>query len=248
VRYRTARSWYSLAALTVAGLLVWPAAAEAQRGRGQPALNELTVFGGVSLLNPETTDPDRPVLRWQTGGPESGLVPAPYHLSTRLDGSAEFGVRFSRYVSPGLSVGGDFSVAPSHDLTIRTGFGCPPGRFCILDTEPNPDLVIPEYRYDERVVAYHYGGQVGLDLTRGPIRPSVIAGIGGVTYDTGRGSRRHHGRPLRERSVRARRARARGAGRALVATWLATTRAISATVAAFSRSGTESVVPNRLAT
>jgi len=35
-----------------------------------------------------------------------------------------------------------------------------------------------------RAVAYHYGANVGIDLTRGTLRPSVVAGLGAVTYDS----------------------------------------------------------------
>ena len=48
-----------------------------------------------------------------------------------------------------------------------------------------PERLVPERLVTERVVAYHYGGGLGVDLTRTPVRPTLIAGIGGVTYDAG---------------------------------------------------------------
>jgi hypothetical protein len=165
-------------------LLTWPAAAEAQRGRGQPTPNDLTVFAGVSLATPESNDPDRsPIL----GRPGFGFVPGPFLKFASLDGSAEFGVRYSRRLADRLSFGGDFSIAPTHELIETTGFGCPPARFCIADLEP--EIFAPEIERKARVVAYHYGGNVGIDLTEGTLRPEVIAGVGGVTYDVDR--RRH---------------------------------------------------------
>jgi hypothetical protein len=141
----------------------------------------LTVFAGVSLANPESTDPDRPVI---LGAPIFGpdLVPGPFLKSVSLDGSAEFGVRYARRLTETLSVGGDFSIAPSHQLTETTGFGCAPGVFCIADA--GPLIFVPEIQRVARVVAYHYGANIGIDLTQGTLRPSVIAGVGGVTYDS----------------------------------------------------------------
>jgi len=149
-----------------------PGTAAAQ---GPVGPNELTVFGGVSLANPRTDDPDRPIVLDRA---DARLVPAPYLQSASLGGSAEFGARYDRYLTDVISVGGDFSIAPSHRYTERIGFGCPDGRLCIL---------APERQIETTVVAYHYGGNVGFDLARGALRPSIVAGIGGVTYDGDRG-------------------------------------------------------------
>jgi len=94
--------------------------------------NELTVFGGVSLANPRTDDPDRPLT---PGRADVRLVPAPYLQSASLGGSAEFGARYDRYVTDTVSIGGDFSIAPTHRYTERIGFGCPEDRLCILAPE-----------------------------------------------------------------------------------------------------------------
>ena len=142
-------------------LLVWPTIAAAQTTTGP---NELTVFVGVSFASPESTDPDRPVILG--GGFGSGFVPGPFLQSVSLDGSAEFGTRYARYLTDTISVGGDFSIAPSHQLTETTGFGCAPGRFCIAGAEPL--IFAPEVKRVARAVAYHYGANVGMDLTQEP--------------------------------------------------------------------------------
>ena len=163
--------------ILAAVILAWPVTGAAQSAAG---LNELTVFAGVSFASPESTDPDRPVILG--GGLGSGFVPGPFLQSVSLDGSAEFGTRYARYLTDTISVGGDFSIAPSHQLTETTGFGCAPGRFCIAGAEPL--IFAPEVKRVVRVVAYHYGANVGMDLTQGTLRPSVVAGLGAVTYDS----------------------------------------------------------------
>jgi hypothetical protein len=168
-------------ALSIAALLTFaiadPASAQAHNLAGR---NELTVFGGASLAQPATNDPDRPII---LGGIDLQIFPSPFLRSASLGGSAEFGVRWDRYVTEVVSVGGDFSVAPGHQYTERTGFGCPDGRLCILGPSPGASLVIPDVQVEERVVAYHNGAGVSVDLARGALRPSVMAGIGGATYD-----------------------------------------------------------------
>ena len=151
------------------------APADAQTGR-----NELSVFGGVSLSD----------VRLESRGGVVTLLPAFPELIVRLpprdgsvsvDGSAEFGVRYGRRVTNTVTVEADFSVAPSHQLNERIGFGCPPPLLCIAGA--GIQLFAPDILRTTDLVAYHYGGSVRLDLTRGTVRPSVIGGLGGVTYD-----------------------------------------------------------------
>lgn len=142
----------------------------------QDARNELVVFGGVSLGEvrfSETEDPFGPIL--------VSFAPAPNTRSAELSRSAEFGVRYGRAVTNRVSVEVDFSVAPSQDLEERVIFGCPPPLVCIAG--PDASLWVPDILRTRSFVAYHYGGGVRLALADGPIRPSVVGGLGAVTWD-----------------------------------------------------------------
>lgn len=154
--------------LCLSVLFASPAAA--QEGR-----NELVVFGGISLVDvdfSEVEDPFGPIL--------VTFAPAPNRRLADLDGSAEFGARYGRAVTDRITVEADFSVAPSHQLDERIIFGCPPPLVCIAS--PDISLFVPDIQRTRSFVAYHYGGGVRLALTDGPIRPSVVGGLGAVTY------------------------------------------------------------------
>jgi hypothetical protein len=139
--------------------------------------NELSVFGGISLIDAETNTHRNPYILAQ---PAVGTLVFPpiFGTSSRFDGSGEFGVRYGREVTETLSLIGDFSVAPAHESTDQVSYGCPALRFCIADTA----IFAPDFQVSERVVAYHYGGGLQWKVWPAPVRPSVIAGIGGVTY------------------------------------------------------------------
>lgn len=150
--------------------------------------NELTVFGGVSLVDAER-EADGPyrgmldnVFR-PNGNPNRPgmMLPSVVRERLQMGSSAEFGVRFGRYFSDRIAFEGDFSVAPSHDLEREYALSCPDNRVCAQF----PDIFDrPINLGGDQVVAYHYGGGVSFDLLGGTIRPAIVAGIGGVTYDT----------------------------------------------------------------
>jgi hypothetical protein len=164
-------------------LAVRPALAQPAAGR-----SEITVFAGASLGSPSTDTVDltvpMPAGRWHGIAPT--IYPGPSTVSAELGGSAEFGVRYDRYFTDIISAGGDFSIAPSHELSTRIRFGCPPDRLCIAGEVPAPGLT--DRHFGTNVVAYHYGGNVGIDLLRGTLRPAVVAGVGAVSYDGTRAS------------------------------------------------------------
>jgi len=162
--------------LLAAFILLWPGSAVAQSDSGR---NELTVLAGVSLGNPEAASVDFAEI---LGGVPQ-IFPTPFTVtSTLLDGSGEFGARYTRTLSDLLSLSGDFSIAPGHRLTERVSFECPPGVFCVAAN--GISLVPPDVLISSRVVAYHYGANLGIDLAQGPVRPMILAGVGGVTFDT----------------------------------------------------------------
>jgi hypothetical protein len=154
-------------------LLAAPAGAQTTR-------NELTIFGGVSLIDATTTSPKNPFILALEPAIRPLIFPPIFGTSRTLDGGAEFGARYGRDVTEALTITGDFSIAPSHELTGRVSWGCPDQRLCIA--APDIALFAPDVFLSERVVAYHYGGGLRLNLRRGTLTPSVAAGVGGVTF------------------------------------------------------------------
>lgn len=173
MRVRTAVS-SGLLVFILSVLLGAPAAAQTE-GR-----NELTVLGGASLADLRTDFPAGPGRLFADRPDLLSLLPA-IERRSKLGGSVEFGVRYGRRYSDNLTVEADFSVAPAHNLEERIGFGCPRGLACIAS--PGVQVFAPDIRRTAQLVAYHYGGGVRLDLTQGAVRPSVVGGLGGVTYD-----------------------------------------------------------------
>jgi hypothetical protein len=160
-------------------ILALAGSASAQRNQE----NELTVFGGISLLNAETSRPRNPVILEAARDGRALIFPPPFLSNfTSVDASGEFGVRYGRDITDTVTLVGDFAIAPAHELSEEVVFGCPEGQFCIA--APG-SIVAPNVRFSERVVAYHYGGglQLNFGRTQG-LLPSVIAGLGGVTYST----------------------------------------------------------------
>jgi hypothetical protein len=159
-----------------------------QPALAQPARrSEITVFAGASLGSPSSNNADVslpvPMGRFPDGTPAPLIYPGPATMSLELGGSPEFGLRYDRYFTDIVSVGGDFSIAPSHELSTRVRFGCPPDRLCIASDVARELPVLADWNFGMNVVAYHYGGNVGIDLLRGTLRPTIIAGLGAVSYD-----------------------------------------------------------------
>ena len=163
-------------------LLLWIAPANAQT----PPKNELTVFGGLSLID-------------LTSRSEIGPFPLPIDfellpliyppilsgLTRRFDGGAELGVRYGRDLTESLTLTGDFSMVPGHELRVLIRSGCPDPLVCIA--RPTLGVFAPDSLFSQRVTAYHYGGGfrwnvLRTDLDSGTLTPSVIAGLGGVTF------------------------------------------------------------------
>jgi hypothetical protein len=92
-----------------------------------------------------------------------------------------FGVQYSYYISDRATLEGTFSVAPAHDLEREFSFDCPDTRVCALLGTGTRDA--PFRMDDTTVVTYHYGANLGFDLTRGSWRPMALAGLGGVSFD-----------------------------------------------------------------
>ena len=132
--------------LTATSLIAAPAAL-AQPAAGR---SELTVFAGASLGSPKTDTVDFgvpvPARRMFDSIVAPTIFPGPFTASAELGGSPEFGARYDWYLTDVISLGGDFSIAPSHDLSTRIRFGCPDGRLCIAEELSQPRFGAPEHR------------------------------------------------------------------------------------------------------
>ena len=174
-----------LIALTLAG----PSFAAAQPD--DP--NELTVFGGLSLIDAESIEPlDVTILalppRFQALLQPLIFPPPRLTLSRSLEASGMLGVRYGRDLTDTVTVIGDVAVAPAHDLDEEVNYSCPEPLVCIAGPAA---LVAPNVRLTENVVGYHYGAGLQFNLRRRGLVPSAIAGLGGVTYATPGRTRTH---------------------------------------------------------
>lgn len=155
---------------------------------GEGGRTEITLLLGASLQEPSMTRrfPDFYYLR---GGPTplSG-----FEERTSLGGSVLQGFKVGRALGDRVVLEAGFSIAPTHERRIESDF---PGSHCPecvvaydgttsvatsdghLIPFPVPGLL------EERVVAYGYDAGMTFDLATGAVRPYVLLGAGGVTYD-----------------------------------------------------------------
>jgi len=168
--------------------------------------NELVVFGGISILDAsrslQTTFgsgsfPDIPGFPGRPGLPELPGRPPIFIPPIRIDGesslgsSALFGARYSRSIKDRLAVEADLTVAPGHALEARAGV-CLAG-VCLGGAsgtgERGRDVAgafDPGFGGGAKFTAWHYGAGLAYELTRGDVRPVVVLGAGGVTWDGAR--------------------------------------------------------------
>jgi hypothetical protein len=169
--------------LLLASLSVcWAATAGAQTD----SRNELTVFGGLSLIDLTSRSAISPFPL----AVDAELLPLVFppiggRVTKRFDGGAEFGVRYGRDVNDALTMTGDFSIVPGHEFRVLTRSFCPDASVCIA--RPTLSQFVADYFLAERFTAYHYGGGfrwnvLRTDLGSGTLTPAVIAGLGGVTF------------------------------------------------------------------
>jgi len=161
------------------------------------ARNELVVFGGISLLDASrsgqtTIDvgnidlPGMPDFGGRFGRWPISIPPVSFESETSLGSSVLFGARYSRLIKDRLAVEADLTIAPSHELEARGG-ACVAG-VCMGSTGGGRDA---GGRFDmglgdRNVTAWHYGAGLAYELTGGDVRPLVILGAGGVTWDGAR--------------------------------------------------------------
>jgi hypothetical protein len=186
-----------------------PAAAHAEDDADDSS-NELVVFGGISLL--DVSSSRETTIDVGRGTPAFGAmmpgrsgrfgrvdlpaftVPVTIGANTSLGSAALFGARYSRRIKDRLAVEADLQLAPGHEL--ESGLrGCVAG-VCIgagQEQRARGGAFVGGLDFeggfgDRNVNAWHYGAGLAYEITGGDVRPLVLLGAGGVTYDGTRGA------------------------------------------------------------
>jgi hypothetical protein len=145
-----------------------------------PARNEISVFGGASILDAKSGNsytfriPDLPGFPGFPDHAVSGDVTV--SAEAKLGSSALFGARYSFYLRKQLAVEADFAVAPSHELGAEVGV-CGPGGRCYGTGD-----------YDQSGMAESFRGSMS-GLFAGPMggRFRGMGGMRGGRPEGGRG-------------------------------------------------------------
>jgi hypothetical protein len=172
-----------------AAVLLAAAAARAEDAGLDPARNEVSVFGGISILDARTSRPTTitlPALPGLPGEPGTGVQVLQVATETRLGNSGLVGGRYAFYLRRQLALEAEVAVAPSQDLRSRVDV-CGPSGCHGRGDDAGAEIsrrFDGRYGFDGRsVTAWHYGAGLTYDILGGDVRPFVVAGAGGVTYD-----------------------------------------------------------------
>lgn len=203
--------FHTLPLLTTLALALWALSARAEDAPAD-ARNELVVFGGISLLDASRSgqatidlgDLDLPGMGGfdgrfggRFGRPPISIPPVSLGSETSLGSSALFGARYSRLIKDRLALEADLTIAPGHELETRFS-GCV-ADVCVGsssgrregDFGPGAafgDRGVGAGLGDRNVTAWHYGAGLAYELTGGDVRPLVLLGAGGVSWDGARTS------------------------------------------------------------
>ncbi len=187
-----------------------PGALRADDDKGDA--NELVVFGGISLLDVSRSSETTIDLGSQLpgfGGTTPGRggfpgrpdfptfsIPVTIGSETSLGSAPLFGARYSRRIKDRLFVEADLQVAPGHELDSEVS-GCVAG-VCFGRGEQAPGgrgsvrggggRAFELGLGGGNVNAWHYGAGLAYEITGGDVRPLVLLGAGGVSYDGVRGA------------------------------------------------------------
>jgi hypothetical protein len=161
--------------------LLGGAPGEATDATAAQAKNEMVVFGGASVLDAKRSQDATIGMPGWTGDPWPGdpwpdFPDVQVRTETSLGGSALFGARYSRYVKGRLAVEADLAVAPTHELEAG-------GELCQEGGCFGRGMRGDRMRGSRNLTAWHYGAGLAYDITGGDVRPVVIFGAGGVSYD-----------------------------------------------------------------
>lgn len=178
-------------------LVAVPAIAQEPAAQERKTKNEIAIFGAVSILDVSRSServfgtgsiPELPRFPMFPRFP--GTIPdITVRGESSLGSSALFGARYSRHIKDRLALEADLAIAPTHDLELGgeiclAGFGCF-GEGGEVAGRLGRGL---GGRFDggfgkRGVTAWHYGGGLAYDLKDGDVRPLLLVGAGGVTWD-----------------------------------------------------------------
>ncbi len=96
---------------------------------------------------------------------------------TALGSSPLFGARYSRSIKDRVAVEADLAIAATHDFDLG-GEVCIGGLGCFGEAGARRGGI-----GRRAVTAWHYGGGLAYDVTEGDVRPFLVVGAGGVTWD-----------------------------------------------------------------
>jgi hypothetical protein len=187
--------------LTTLALALCASSTVADDASAADARNELVVFGGISLLDASRSSqttidvgnidlPGMPGFGGRFGGrferPPISIPPLSVESETSIGSSALFGARYSRLIKDRLAVEADLTIAPSHELESRAS-GCV-ADFCVGSSNGRRagDGRFQASLGDRNVAAWHYGAGLAYELTGGDVRPLLLLGGGGVSWDGAR--------------------------------------------------------------
>src|SRR5262249_26896431 len=85
--------------------------------------NELTIYSGVSFLNAENETTACPICAFVPFP-----IPVSFTTSESVNSSILIGFKVGHYFNENMEVEGNFSIAPTRDLQVQSGFFCPPGQ------------------------------------------------------------------------------------------------------------------------
>lgn len=138
--------------------------ARADEAKLDPARNEISVFGGASILDAKGGNsytigiPDLPGFPGFPGFPDHA-VPGDVRVTTeaKLGSSALFGARYAFYLRKQLAVEADFAVAPSHGLSGDVGV-CGAGGRCYSTGDYDQSAMAESFRGSMNGL---FGGSMG---------------------------------------------------------------------------------------
>lgn len=180
--------------LTTLALALVVKSAGADDATATDARNELVVFGGISIVDASRSSqttidpgniafPDVPGFGGRFGRRPISIPSVSFERETSLGSSALFGARYSRLIKERLAVEADLTIAPGHELETKAK-GCVAG-VCVGSSNGRFEGAgrFETVLADRNVTAWHYGAGLAYELTGGDVRPLVILGAGGVTWD-----------------------------------------------------------------
>ena len=195
------RDW--VPAVLAVAVAVAAAPARAEDAGLDPARNEVSIFGGISIIDArrsQRTTISLPAIPGFPGWPGSDPGDIQVGTETELGNSALVGFRYAFYLRKQLALEADVAVAPSHDLRSSVdlcgssgcyGRGGYAGAGVGRTFRGMEGMHGGEGRFDghdgfggRSVTAWHYGAGLTYDFLGGDVRPFVIVGAGGVTYDS----------------------------------------------------------------